>query len=305
MQIAQNSINPSILENAQQCRGVDHLVQRLYVHWDLHTKCQFDCSYCYAKNWYKSQNKWNLQTPQSKLNYILKCISLSKLPIFLGLLGGEPTISPHYDAIIEKIEREILPINPANRLYITSNCFIHRKLPLNDKIRVLCSYHPEFNYADKFIANVLKYAENHKVRINLMLMSQYKDTIMTVYSALKHLDIHPHFIYENHRESLVYNCFDEFRELAKVHKEFEYCGELLSDFELFEQSKNCFYGWHCYNNNYEISADGIVKNLCKNTGISLFENPRFFATIQSIEPMVCPHKYCNCDGLLKCLKIRN
>lgn len=302
MQIAQNSSHTG---HTSYCSGAGHLVQRLYIHWDLHTKCQFDCSYCYAKEWYSKQSKWQLQTPQSTLNYIIKCISLSKLPVFLGLLGGEPTITPNFDALVERIEREIISINTANRLYITSNCFIHRKLPQNDKIRVLCSYHPEFDYADKFIANVAKYAKTHKVRINLMLIPQFKKDILKVYNALKHLDIHPHFVYQNHRESLIYDCFDDFRELAKVHKEFDYCGELLSDFELFEQSKNCFYGWDCYNNNYEISAQGIVKNLCKNTGVSLLENPRFFANISEILAMSCPHKYCNCDGLLKCLKIRN
>lgn len=298
--------NPiSILENRAYCRGVNHLVQRLYIHWDLHTKCQLNCSYCYAKDWYSKQSKWQQKTSESTLNYIIHCISLSKLPVFLGLLGGEPTITENFDKLIYNIQEKILSKNDLNRLYITTNCILYKQLPNDAKIRVLCSYHPEFHYTDKFVANVLKYAKNHKVRINLMLIPQYKDDILTVYRALQNFDIHPHFVYQNHRESLIYDCFDDFKELAKVHKEFEYNGELCSDFELFEQSKNCFYNWNCYNNNYEISIDGIVKNLCKNTGVSLLENPRFFERIGCVEPMVCSHKFCNCDGLLKCLKIKN
>lgn len=309
MKIPQNREISSILENRQipqipHCYGVGHLANRLYIHWDLHTICQLDCSYCYAKKWYKSLSKWGKQTPQSTLKYIVSCISLSKLPVFLGLLGGEPTITPRFHELIELIESKILPKNETNRLYITTNCIFHKELPQNPKIRVLCSYHPEFGYADKFIANVLKYAVHHKVRINLMLIPEYKDDILKVYGALKSLDVHPHFVYENHRESLIYNCFDDFKELAKVHKEFIYNNELCSDYELFESQKNCFYNWNCYNNNYEISSGGIVKNLCKNVGVSLFENPTFFERIKSIKPMVCPHKFCNCDGLLKCLKLK-
>ena len=65
---------------------------------------------------------------------------------------------------------------------------------------------------------------------------------------------------------------------------------------------NRFKGWQCYNNNYEISWDGKVTNICKVKQIDLSFNPLFFKNIKNIEPMICPYKECNCDGLLKIYK---
>ena len=76
--------------------GLDHLVNRLYIHWDLLSKCNYDCSYCYAKRFYKSIDKWGYYSNFNTQKHIIKCISYSKLPVFLGLQGGEPTIDKNF-----------------------------------------------------------------------------------------------------------------------------------------------------------------------------------------------------------------
>lgn len=281
--------------------GINHKIQRLYLHWDLLTKCNLDCSYCYAKEWYSKKNEWQREANYKTQLYIIECIKLAKLPVFLGLLGGEPTLDTNFNPLVEKIKNELLPLNADNRLYITSNMYNPLELPQDYKIRVLCSYHPEFKYKKRFIENVKKL--KHKTRINLMLIPDYKNDILEVYHALKEYDIHPHFVYKNHRETLIYKDFEVFKELQKVHKEFLYNNILYSDYEIFELNLNKFYGWDCWNNNYEISYNALVKNLCSNKSISLYENPLFFKRIETIEPMICPWEYCNCDGLLKCKKL--
>ena len=69
-----------------------------------------------------------------------------------------------------------------------------------------------------------------------------------------------------------------------------------------------FTGMHCWNNNYEVDVYGNVVQFCKdrvNDGSNLERDPNYFARIGQTNPMVCPHSACNCDGLLKQLKIMN
>lgn len=283
--------------------GIGHLINRLYIHWDLLTKCNFHCSYCYAKDWYTKSNQWNLESPLARQKFIIKCIEKAQLPVFLGILGGEPTEDENLDLIIRMILKDIIPRHPDNRVYITTNLYNYVEFPQNDKLFVLCSYHPEFRYAKRFVSNVKKI--KNKVRINLMLIPGYENDLKFIFNELSDFDIHPHFVYKNHRSELIYNVFDEFKEMRQKHREFVYDGKLFSDFELLEQNKNCYYNWLCYNNNYEISFDGNVKNLCLNSSKSLYLDPNFFAKISEIDAMRCPHEFCNCDGLLKCFKIKD
>ena len=308
--------------------GQGHLVNRLYIHWDMLSKCNYDCSYCYAKRFYKSIDKWGFYSNFRLQQHIIKCISYSKLPVFLGLQGGEPTIDKNFLGIIELIETQILPKNEDNRLYITSNVSNDNllKLSRNPKIFILASFHPEFSDAKHFV-DVLK-ALRFKTRVNLMLINDNKhwDTLHFVYNELKHIEnlqIHPHFIYTDHSRGTLDSYsevfYKEFEYMKSDSKEFilemktrEYTSKeeitqnfILSDYEVFEQNLNHFYGFKCYNNNHEIDFEGNVKILCKNTKINLLDNPLYFRNIQEIEPMICPHQNCNCDGLLKTLKIRS
>ena len=307
--------------------GLDHLVNRLYIHWDMLSKCNYDCSYCYAKRFYKSVDKWGAWGDFEKQQHIIKCISYSKLPVFLGLQGGEPTIDKNFLKIIKLIETLILDKHIDNRLYITSNVSnnILLRLEQNPKVFILTSFHPEFSDAKHFV-NVLKNLR-FKTRVNLMLINNpnHWDTLHFVYNELRQIEdlqIHPHFIYTDHSrgtlDSYSRGFYKEFGYMKSDSKEFIIetktreetskeeitQGVVISDYEVFERDLNHFYGFECYNNNHEVDFEGKVKILCKNSKISLFDNPLYFRNIQSIEPMTCPHQNCNCDGLLKTLKIR-
>ena len=333
--------------------GLDHLVNRLYIHWDLLSKCNYDCSYCYAKRFYKSINKWGFYSNFDIQKHIIKCISYSKLPVFLGLQGGEPTIDKNFYEIINLINTQILNNHIDNRLYITSNISNDKLLRLktNNKTFILASFHPEFADAKHFV-NVIKDL-NFKTRVNLMLINEpkYWDILHFVYNELKHtqswglnpiglntqdwgdpgfwnfkLQIHPHFVYTDHSRGKLDNYSKEF------YKEFEYMRNdskefiietktwdnpingnskedvpqsfVMSDYEVFENDLHHFYGFKCYNNNHEIDFEGNTKVLCKETKVNLLDNPLYFRNLETINPIICPHQNCNCDGLLKTLKIR-
>lgn len=309
----------------QKLQGKDHYKDRLYIHWDLHTKCNLNCEYCYARRFYNPLKKWSKLPNLNTQKHIIKSISFSSLPVFLGLQGGEPTLDPNLLELVDLIDSEILEKHDKNRLYITSNLKEPEtlfKIPANKKIFILGSFHPRDTYITDFLDSILKLQESFKVRVNLMLIDEpglYKK-LHNAYECLINTkaEIHPHFVYEDHsRGSLaLYSSkfYEEFKYM-KTQRDFEIeetFGDStmvetseISDFELFEHNKHHFYGFHCYNNNYEIDFEGNVKVLCKSTKDSLLKNPLYFKNIAKIEPMICPHQNCNCDGLLKVLKVKN
>ena len=133
-----------------------HITDRLYVHWDVSTQCQFKCTYCYAMKEYNWESNdapgdWNKIDSWDRQKLVIGAISRSSLPIFLGLQGGEPTIHPKYDMLISKCH-EAISKHEEGRLYVTTNglrgpAFFESK-PYYDKLMFLWSFHTE--YADRY-----------------------------------------------------------------------------------------------------------------------------------------------------------
>jgi len=280
-------------------------IQRLNIHWDIVTVCQYNCSYCYARKDYKTEG-WNkLPSLEDQLK-VIDAISSSSLPYNLGLLGGEPTLHIHYNDLITYIHNKL---RDSDKLYVVSNgekdFSDHIEL---DKLVMLWSYHPEYTKEDIFFRNVeIMKSKGFKYKINIMLHPgkvYWKRTKEFIYKCIeKGYRIHPHFIYKD-----VYNLFnytkdfwEYFRFLDyEIEKDLVYNKELYNDYSLFYSKKNKFKGWNCYNNNYEINIDYNINQFCKsNKGINLLKEPDFFKNINKVKPIVCNFSSCNCDGLLK------
>ena len=94
--------------------------------------------------------------------------------------------------------------------------------------------------------------------------------------------------------------------LEKYERDLKYDDDVFNDYEVYSQKLTNFYGWDCYNNNYEIDVRGNVVQFCMNEdgGINILRDLDFFKRITKTVAITCPHKQCNCDGLLKQLKIK-
>ena len=295
---------------------LEHFKERLYIHYDILSKCNLDCSYCYAKKDYGSD--WGKVPDFNEQKAVLKSISLSKYPVFFGFLGGEPSIHPHLKELSEIVYKDILK-NPDSRFYITTNGLKRCDIDYHKNTFILMSLHPEFKKAyhnfDLFFKNLECYCEaGFKVRVNQMLSPDPKffDDYKEIFDRLKgydfkNLSIHPHFLYRNQQDKTsMYEYSDEFWSEFDRFKEvkgnfiFEtkdgFCN--LNDYEIFKNNLNHFKGWHCFQNNFEISFDGKVLNLCQKKETRILENPLFFRKLK-LKEMICPYESCVCDGLLK------
>ena len=92
-----------------------HIKDRLYIYWDITTKCNYNCDYCYARHHYK--NEWQKEISFNKQLLILKSLSLSPLPLYLGFQGGEPLLNSRFFDLLD----ETLKLKNLDNIYIATN----------------------------------------------------------------------------------------------------------------------------------------------------------------------------------------
>ena len=297
--------------------GLNHKIQRLYIHWDITTFCEYDCSYCYAKKEYGI--KWNNPGIWSKQLLVINELKKSSLPIFLGLLGGEPTSHYKYFELLTKLSPIILN-NKDSRLYITTNGskdndFFEKHPSLGNQFYFLFSLHPEYINETNFL-NFQKNIEivlnkGYRVKVNVMLhpSKRYWNNLKYFIEELQKLniDVHPHYIYGDVHNKIRYT--DEFYQyfnFINITKKPEFIFETqettyqFNDHDIFNNNYNQFLGWNCYNNNFEIDLDCRINQFCFGDKRPIKKD--FFKNITEIVPKKCPHNFCSCDGLLKIYK---
>jgi MoaA/NifB/PqqE/SkfB family radical SAM enzyme len=296
----------------------DHKIQRLYVHWDVSTQCALKCSYCYARKHYGED--WDKIDSWSKQKLVLHSLDRSSLPIFLGLLGGEPTDHPRYSELIEECHK-VVTKHPDGRLYITTNALQSTEFfenhPIYEKIYFLVSFHPEYEmkYGENFklLLDNIKAIKNRGFRIKVNVMLHEKKILwnkthkfVDELEKIGNIEIHPHFVYEdgNVHKLTEYSkeFYDEFVRFKDYPSYLVFDDKIYNDYNLFAEDIAHFQGWKCWNNNYEISWDGKVNQFCFNEQSDLTKDFNFFARLTEVKPKICPHTGCNCDGLLKIYK---
>jgi MoaA/NifB/PqqE/SkfB family radical SAM enzyme len=291
-----------------QQHHVDQDPDHINIHWDLLTVCQLNCSYCYARNEYG--DAWGKLSKREIVDGVLESLRRCSLSFNLGLLGGEPTLSPHYYHVLDSLQ----DMPQYNRVYVVTNAERDlTKHPEYKGLAFLFSYHPaDCTDVNKFLSN-LKFVHNKgwQVKVNVMLHHgrEYWPKIKHMIDVCDSMGIkvHPHFIYGKNVHTLFHyrkDFWDYFAFLKDRERELMYDNDLKNDFEIFSERLTNFQGWNCYNNNYEVNVEGEVIKFCLDQRrTSLLDNPDFFKSITSTVPMVCPHSACNCDGLLKQLKV--
>jgi MoaA/NifB/PqqE/SkfB family radical SAM enzyme len=255
---------------------------------------------------------------------IIKSIALSTLPVFLGFLGGEPTIHPKFYELYEMSVKAVSK-HKDGRLYITTNgsreIEFFEKIKYHDNVYFLWSFHPEYlaNYAkgdSKYgviLDNIkLMQERGFKNKVNIMLSDdeQYWDDLLAFSDELEKIEgveLHPHFLYTDSKDkSEIFPYTDafykKFEKFKYYNKEFLYDGKEYNDYEMFTLGLNKFKGWSCYNNNYEIRWDGTVEQFCFNEETNLLKDLFFFRKLKEVTGKPCPYNVCECDGLLKIYK---
>lgn len=119
--------------------------------------CNYKCSYCIRRKTIEQEGC--MLDDENCLNYIddynriideLK--AKTNKPVKVDLIGGEVTILPYLSELIGKLK--------ADRINITTN--LSRSLPIDSRMSVTASFHPEFTDLDTFFKSVDYYKDKFK-----------------------------------------------------------------------------------------------------------------------------------------------
>lgn len=276
----------------------------LRFHFDILTICNYHCEYCYRR----AEPGWGKILDLQKISAIIKNIDLLSKPFEVVYLGGEPTLHPNFEKIL-------------SLTYETKNLYSfaiitnlktlkpnHLKLyeKMNDKLIVNTTFHPTQCDIESFKKNLLELSKAVPVSVNVMLVSpNYKKEIFDIVEFMikNNIPFTDNVPFEplgasrfkNYSESYK-NFLKDYTNNFKLFKnlifKFNDRTEYLSDAECFLRGYNSLKGVYCENNNFQISIDGIMSQMCIDKPLQINDLSKFDCVVK------CPKENCVCQGLL-------
>lgn len=116
--------------------------------------CNYKCSYCIRRKTIKQEgcmlDDENCLKYVDDYNRIIDELKAkTNKPVKVDLIGGEVTILPYLSELIAKLK--------ADRINITTN--LSRPLPIDSRMSVTASFHPEYTTLDAFFSSVAYYKD--------------------------------------------------------------------------------------------------------------------------------------------------
>ena len=286
----------------------------IHVEWNIGKRCNLDCGYCPAEIHDNFSPHTDLDT---MVNTIYELEKISK-PVRLSLTGGEPTVHPKIEKIIECAKARL------QWLSITTNALRmpewYAKQPVDQWV---FSLHFDNEHSQRAAENIVYYSQlldmhskDTKFQVNLMCHHEHMDKVRQAAQLLEGHNI-PYVcrrIRWTDAEDRDY--FDDMRykekDLAWIldKKSTVKANCVVNDKDLIHANDvikhklNAFEGWTC-NAGLEslmINWDGNVHRATCRVGDSLgniydgtFESP--------VAPVICTRKWCTCVADIPLTKV--
>jgi sulfatase maturation enzyme AslB (radical SAM superfamily) len=279
--------------------SINFNINELIVGIDISTKCQYNCSYCYARNErYKGHFGDKFFMSFDEFKFIIKCILKVKIPRYIrvDLYGGEPTLNPDINNMIDYLDS----IDRVKEITIVSNGrkdlkFIHQ----SSKLVLMQSLHLSQCKNLNIFINNLKYFKNSYTEI--MYEANYKDKILDVVNLIpgeKHLSYILNYDFNDKRNKVelppkildIEDAYDFVVDSKKCSLRYIYENNYL---------QKSFKNFSCAMNNIVVDIYGNILR-CHFQPDNIFDNPDYFKNFKYI--IKCPFDFCKYDSTLTCLK---
>lgn len=286
----------------------------IHVEWNIGKRCNLDCAYCPAEIHDNFSPHTNLDT---MVNTIYELEKIGK-PIRLSLTGGEPTVHPKIEKIIECAKARLQWISVTTNGLRLSEWYV--KQPVDQWV---FSLHFDNEHSRRAAENIVYYSQlldmhskDTKFQVNLMCHHEHMDKVRQAAQLLEGHNI-PYVcrrIRWTDAEDRDY--FDDMRykekDLAWIldKKSTVKANCVVNDKDLIHANDvikhklNAFEGWTC-NAGLEslmINWDGEVHRATCRVGDSLgniydgtFESP--------VAPVICTRKWCTCVADIPLTKV--
>ena len=288
----------------------------VHVEWNIGKRCNLDCSYCPAEI-------HDNFSPHTDLDVMVNTIyQLEKLnkPIRLSLTGGEPTVHPKIEKIIECAKARLQWLSVTTNGLRPAEWYV--KQPVDQWV---FSLHFDNEHSDRAADNIVQYTQlldmeskDTKFQVNLMCHHEYMEDVKAAADLLESHLIP--FVTRRIRWTKA-DDRDYFDDMRYKEKDLEWIlsktatvkancvvdNELkLHANDIIKHKWNQFEGWSC-NAGLEslmINWDGDVHRATCRVGGSLgniykgtFESP--------IDPITCTRKWCTCVADISLTKVAN
>lgn len=269
----------------------------------LTSKCQLDCSYCCSRrsltyhDTLRDSNGNLSQLNKEQIDIIFDAISKANYDITLNLLGGEPTLHPLVNYVIDKsLNYDNIKIIELSTNGMTNLEKIHR----NKKLRVIFTYHPSEVKNDLKFLNNVKLFKGADYDINIMLPRdlKFKEQVDKFIFKLKLYNIKniiPVYPYTDN-----FDINEEYTDIEKDAKYYIYNDKKYSLFDVYKLGLNKFKGWHCKNMSYIININGNIQQCSSKILGNIYKNQDFFIDINPHQ--ICEYDSCNYEGFMRSLK---
>lgn len=282
------------------------------LHIDIDTICNHKCPYCYARadkhNWgifMSREYVHNVLLPE--LSKLYKSLSERNKHLDIVLLGGEPTLHPLFNEIVEHIS------SMDTRVSITSNgTNSYNSLKGRKNVRWAFTYHPsQVSDMETWIKNILHEKDSWwEVAVSPLIdcwgteeeilhnSGKIKKIIEICHN--NNIKVQPTFQFNP------YESGDIHIDMSKVITYYSYLEEEkpiytfgetdINDYTVLKRGYHNLKGCMCINNNFQLTVRGDISRCCTNEYVSWKELPNVNNEI------ICPLKECTCYGFLSLYK---
>lgn len=287
----------------------------LRLHIDILTICRNKCSYCYSRadahNWGKFMSKEYIEnTLFPNIRNLANYLHTKNKFLDVVLLGGEPTLHPMFQDIIEYVLSF-----PNTRMSITTNGSNgYANVRPHKNLRWGISFHPsQVKNEDAWIEKIIERKNDFwEVTIHpfsdcwgddktLELYSHKNKKIIDVCIA-EGIKLQPVFQYDPHT-----HIRDHRVDIDKLIKFYPYLNDLealysynntlINDYQMIISKKNCFENWYCVNNSISIDVNGNLQQCCSYKALTWEDLYTY-----DCSEFRCPLPVCTCIGFLSLYK---
>lgn len=220
---------------------------------------------------------------KSQINQIIRALKINQLPIIVDILGGEISLHPLHQYIIDNICK--IPSVQLVNIYTNNKRKI--QIDYNDKINIILSYHAQYADDEKFIKNATYYNNKFNTRISLILDPLYEHKIINFYNKIKN-NFNIEFL------NLFKSKLISFSNLKNQRTDLlQFNNKTYIPDEFITLNLNHFKKFNCYYNKYYITVDGTLMRYCQNLNLgNVINNPEIIKQM-TLEPLICTYDTCN------------
>lgn len=255
------------------------------VAWSIIEQCNLKCPYCAA----------GMQNAQSRdkaslfdIKYVANVVSQYNNKMEFELLGGEPTLHPLINYILETLSA----LENVVEVGILTNALAYKRLK-PDKTFILATYHPYKGYINRYIDNIMHYIDDgHRVTCTMTVEDEYAKDFTRLWEFCRNNNIQFEPTYVTTAGST------RLPSISSGPKLFELDGRRYSLHEVLSLGLNKFKGWTCSQRLFSMDCHGMLSTRCKG------KLGRISAARLVPVPIVCNNDTCVLDEQIEEEKYR-